>query len=418
MYVLEFLKSASKERSGGAIRIEHRLLCSGELYNRRVLTFDWRKSDITRILLRNPCELFVASRPFAAYPQELCIRLALPEAVERTEEGNVSAMRTFLPDDEVVEDLCSLLSLLSRRLISPYIKTREQRPDIPEHPGRDRHFGSYESDLPLPIAANRSEAVWKPRPATVLTSFGGQKVIDNAPPPVGVDDQALAHFLARLPKATVAPAIISASRLYRTALELIETRADIAYQLLISTIEALATAALAEFEPDDAEKLAMKAGVQQQAKAYGLCETQANTLALLACKGVGWTKRKFVKFLMDRVGPADLTARYVVFLVPEHFCPSAEDTEKTLGLIYRARSGNVHGGLGFPESAGVGTSPFIHFRQMPLHPLKPPEVPPAAWFERVVSIAARKFLLEQAGVSEAPFVQYESPNHAACAQQP
>jgi hypothetical protein len=234
-------------------------------------------------------------------------------------------------------------------------------------------------------------------------------VIDNAPPPVGVDHEALAAFLKKFPDAAFAPAIVSASRLYRTALELIEARADIAYQLLISTVETLASAALATFEPDDAEKLATKSAVRQQAKAYGMDDTQANALALLACRGMGWTKRKFVKFLMDRVSPADLAPKDTVFMVPEHFCPSADDIAKTLGRIYMARSGNLHGGLGFPASVGVGTSLYIHFRQMPLHPLKPPEIPPAAWFERVVSIAARKFLLEQAGVSDAPFVQLEPP---------
>jgi hypothetical protein len=409
MYVLEFLKGAANPPGTGAIRVEHRVLCSGELYNRRVLTSDWRKSDITRILLREPCELFVVSRPFADYPQELCIRLSMREATEQAVEGNISSSRTFLPDDEVVEDLCSLLSLLSRRLISPHIKTREQQPAIPELPEHNRIYGSYATDLPWPIGPNGRGAAWNPRPATVITSFEGQKVIDNAPPPVGVDHQALADFLTKLPSAASAPSIVSASRLYRTALELIETRADIAYQLLVSTVETLASAALPKFEPDDVEKMATKSAVQRQAKAYGLDDAQANALALLACMGMGWTKRKFVKFLMDRVNSADLATRDAVFMVPENFCPSPADTEKTLGLIYTARSGNLHGGFGFPASVGVGTSPYVHLRQMPLHPLERPKIPPAVWFERVVSMAARKFLLEQTGVSEPPFAQTGAP---------
>jgi hypothetical protein len=405
MYILEFLKGAAQQRGDEAIRVEHRLLCSGELYNRCVLTHDWRKSDITRVLLRQPCELFVASRPFDAYPQELCIRLVLPYATEQDGDRNFSAMRTFLPDDEVVEDVCSILSLLSRRLISPYAKVRELHPEVPE---RKSAFGSYESDIPLAIAANRRGVAWQSRPATVITSFHGQKVIDNAPPPVGADDRSLAEFLQNLPAAPAAKRIVSACRLYRTALELIETRADIAYQLLISTVETLAGAALAKFEPEDAEKLATKAAVQQQAKTLGLDENQANALALLACQGMSWTKRKFVKFLMDRLRPADLAAKDAVFMLSEHFCPPAEDTEKALGLVYSARSGNLHGGLGFPATVGIGTSPYIHFRQMPVNPLKPPEIPPAAWFERVVSVAARKFLMEQTGISAAPFVEQGS----------
>jgi hypothetical protein len=216
-----------------------------------------------------------------------------------------------------------------------------------------------------------------------------------------------------LPESSLGKLIASSCRLYLTAPDRNETRADIAYQLLISTVETLAGAALAQFEPDDAEKLAVKSAVQRQAKAYGLDENQANTLALLACKGMGWTKRKFVKFLMDRLSPADLSAKDAVFMLPEHFCPAAGDTEKTLGLIYMARSGNLHGGLGFPASVGVGTSPYIHFRQMPLNPLKPPEIPPVTWFERVVSVAARKFLMEQTGVSAAPFIEYGSQTEDA-----
>lgn len=400
MYLLEFLK-ASANTTAGSVRVEHRLLCSGEFYNRRVTTYDWRKSDVTRVLLREPFELFVASQPFEAYPQELCIRLALPYVTEQESEGQFSSFTTFLPDEEVVEDLCSILSLLARRLVAPYVKTREQHPAVPGH---QIAYGSYWSDVPMPLASNRPRSMWKPRPATVITSLKGQKVVDNAPPPVGVDDAALGEFLTKLPTAVSARAIVSASRLYRTALELIETRADIAYQLLISTAETLASAALETFDPDETEKLAVKAGVQRQAKAYGLEDLQANHLALLACKGMAWTKRKFTKFLMDRVSPEDLVAKDAVFMLPNHFCPSAEETEKTLSLIYSARSGNLHGGLGFPASVAVGTSPYIHFRQRPLNPLKPAEVPPVPWFDRVVSLAAQKFLLEQTGLTAVPFL--------------
>src|SRR5690242_15852333 len=170
MYLLEFLKTAANT-SAGTIRVEHRLLCSGELYNRRVITYDWRKSDVTRVLLHEPCELFVASQPFAAYPQELCIRLALPYVTEQESEGQFSSSTTFLPDDEVVEDLCSILSLLARRLVSPYVKTREQHAEVPGHQAA---YGSYLSDIPTPIASYRRGSAWKSRPATIITSLEGQ----------------------------------------------------------------------------------------------------------------------------------------------------------------------------------------------------------------------------------------------------
>jgi hypothetical protein len=74
--------------------------CSEELYNLRVQTLDWRKSDATRILLKTPFELFVISQPFANYPQELCARMTLRYFTEQT-VGNVLVSVTLLPDEEL-----------------------------------------------------------------------------------------------------------------------------------------------------------------------------------------------------------------------------------------------------------------------------------------------------------------------------
>jgi hypothetical protein len=127
MYLLKFLQEA-QSRSGG-VDVEYRLACSGEFYNRRVETFDWRKSDVTRILLDQPFSIFVASRPFDSYPQELCVRLTLNTVTEEGGAPNMRGIRTFLPDDDVVEDLCAVLSLVSRRLVSTVTKTREKHDD-------------------------------------------------------------------------------------------------------------------------------------------------------------------------------------------------------------------------------------------------------------------------------------------------
>src|SRR2546426_4601180 len=146
MYVLQFLQWAAKtEGDAGKVAVEHRLLCSGELFNGRVIATDWRKSDVTRVLARSPFELFVTSRPFDAYPQELCLRFRLNYETEQAEADRASFSQTFLPDDEIVEDLCSLLTLVARRPIVPIGKTREQhQDDVPA-------LGSFGKDLPLPL---------------------------------------------------------------------------------------------------------------------------------------------------------------------------------------------------------------------------------------------------------------------------
>ncbi len=405
MYVLQFLEKAVDREVAAAesVEVEYRLACSGELYNRNVLTADWRKSDVTRILLRTPFELFVASQPFAHYPQELCVRLILDYVTEEAQAENATFSQIFLPDEGVIEDLCSVLSLLSRRLITPVAKTRERHKTGPA-------LGSYGIDLPTPIIGRSQVTAWKRRPATVITGIGEQRLIDNDPPPVGVDPEALATVLKGLATLVNAKEIIHASRLYRTALELIESRADIAYQLLIATAETLAGVALAGYDLEDSEKIEVKRQVHQQALDYGLCAQQANHLTVLACKGMGWSKRKFIKFLASHVSPASLAEKDTVFLVPPNLCPPPEDLEKTLSRIYDARSGNLHSGSALPRSIDIGTSPLINFRSLPLNPLKPDNVPPVPWFERVVSGAARKFLFDKSEVKLIPFLEYGRPS--------
>jgi len=146
MYLLQFLAGSSSH--AGAVDVEYRLACSGELCNRKVLIAgDYRKSDVSRVLLRTPLELFVVGHPFDKYPQELCTRLKL----DFVTESKGSSGTTFLPDEDVVEDFCSILSLLSRRLISPVAKIRERHADYGSGLGLHDALGSYASELPAPI---------------------------------------------------------------------------------------------------------------------------------------------------------------------------------------------------------------------------------------------------------------------------
>jgi hypothetical protein len=395
-YALGFLKARSQGAdSAGVVEVEYRLACSGELYNRNIKTGDWRKSDATRILLRTPFELFVASHPFDDYPQELCARLVVNRAIE----SDQSFTRGFLSDEDVIEDLCSLLTLLSRRLITPVGKIRER------HPTGIDGLGSYGEDVPIPIMGHSKVAIWKRRPATIITTVQKQNFILNDPPPVGVDGDALSTLFGAFPTIEHAENIVNAARLYRTALELIESRPDIAFQLLISTVETLVGAAREVYKPDEAEKIKTKQEVQTQAKKYGLTEVQANHLASLACKGIGWTEKKFIRSLVNHVPLTSLVKTDRLFFLPEDLCPPPRDFEKTLKAIYRARSDSLHSGSALPRSIAIGTSPRTETRNLPLNPLKPDKVPPVAWFERVVYLAARKFLMDQIAAQSLPFME-------------
>jgi hypothetical protein len=405
MHLVEYLKGPRPpdgEFAEEAVEVEYRLACSGELYNRRVVTADWRKSDITRVLLREPFELFVASRPFDDYPQELCARLELSYITEREESRGVGFISNFLPDNEIMEDLCSILSLLARRLISIVGKLRERRAE------RDTGLGSYGWDAPVSVINIPGFAVWRRRPISIITSLEGQRVEFHNPPPTGVDPQALRGVLLALPHLPAVEQIIHASRLYKTALELIENRPDITYQLLISAIETMAGVALPDYKPEQAEILETQRGalVREKAQDWGLDQAQAEVLALEACRDNPWATRKFKKFILDNVSADQVDNKDAVFPWWSFLRPSRENFEKTLGNIYSARSGNLHRGNPFPRWIGVGTSPTADPNDLPMTGLATKDVPPVTWFERVVSNAVRHYLIGQCAVHAEPFSDF------------
>lgn len=320
---------------------------------------------------------------------------------ERDDTGGVSFARDFLPDGEIVEDLCSILTLLSRRLISPIGKIRER------HFREDVVLGSFGSDMPVPVLSISRVAVWSQRPVYVVTNREGQQLIEHAPPPVGVDHEALKEFLLKLPDIQGARKIVSASRSYRTALEVIESRPDISYQLLISAVETLASVALPYFKPEEHEQLATRRPLLKLAKKLGIGDDNAKQLALETCRDNPWSRRKFKKFLIDNVSPEKLSAKDRLFLVPEHLCPTPQHFGKALDCVYSARSGNLHEGSSFPPFVGIGTSPSIESKEMRLSPLQPGELPPVTWFERVAFIAAQALLLRLSSLNSAPFAEGE-----------
>jgi hypothetical protein len=442
MHLVEYLKALQRPGEDSpfakstislpqiAVEVEYRLACSGELYNRKVLTADWRKSDATRVLLKEPFELFVASHPFDDYPQELCVRWKLSYVTEthelRRSSSNVpiTSTSTFLPDDEIIEDLCSILTLLARRLICVVGKIRERRlpNDASVEPAGPQtaaalalatvpdFLGSYGWDTPASVLKLSRFAVWRRRPITIITSYEGQRAEFHDPPPTGVDTSALREVLLKLPDLPGVEEIIHTGRLYKTALELIESRPDITYQLLISAIETMAGEALHDFEPDESAKLNTKYAVLERARGYGLDEERAKALALEACRGIPWAGQKFKKFILDNVSPEKFDTEDPLFPFWSFLRPVSENFEKASGAIYSARSGNLHRGNPFPPWIGVGTSTTAGPNDVPITGLGPNDVPPVTWFERVVSMAVRRYVIGQCAVHAEPFSDLATPD--------
>ncbi len=355
MYVLDYLADPKCEsQPKDSLTSEYRLLCSGTIY--RDAGGDPYKSEVSRILLDEPLLLFAASRPLYDYPLELVLEVTVPPVQEEEPVRTGRSFHSFHPDDEVATDLAALSSLLCRRLITVSAKASERHADFTHPLFRQR-------PLPMPLATTLRRESWRPHPISVLYSLEGQEYKDYNPRPKVLDARRLTELLIGLPQLERAEAIVAGSRLYALALELIHVRPYISYQLLISSVEALANAALDQFQPDIIAKLEHKRPVYDLAISLKLDEETAKKLAIEACRGEYWATKKFKKFLMDNVADSVWTEQDELFYrMPKEILPKREDFEKTLGIIYQARSKATHVGKPFPVSASYTGGPQISSR--------------------------------------------------------
>jgi hypothetical protein len=304
MHILNYLKDAEPKiqvdensvarfeyrLDGNSVRVEYRLICSGMFYPSHFLS-DWSHSDGARILLSLPFELLVASRPYDSYPQELVLRFVAPHVTET--EGNRS--QSFYPDQEIASDFAALLTLLCRRLVTVSMKVREQY-----NPGR--YIPPILADYPIAAATTARLSYWARRPMHFLYGLHGVQVQSYHPPPQPFDTGEIIGILLAVPKSAVAPAVLRAARLYALAMELIESQAEICYQLFISAVETMAGAVLEGLEPDTKTKIASKGGlVSYLTKKEGLSREVAERLALGASRGNPRSSRKFKKFILDNL---------------------------------------------------------------------------------------------------------------------
>lgn len=391
MYFLNFLnKFQNVENDNSYVNFEYRLACSGELYNLGVETSDYRKSTACRVLLLEPFHLFVCSEHFYDYPQELCLRFKSPMITERTEH----ITNSFYPDEEVAEDISSLLSLFCRRHITVVCKTRE------EHNKRQKDEPEFFYNWPISFINSKDKNFWSRKPSTVVYGPEGIEIKDYNPKPKGIDIKQLCEYFTLLSSMQDAKSFLLSTRLYSLALQLIEKHPEISYLLFISSIETICNNVFKDYKPDRQDMIEMKRNVKAEAIKYGLNDEQSGELAVKACEGIPWITRKFVKFLNDFKSD-DLWNDDDLFQIPDFLIPQKENFEETLKSIYNARGKMQHAGQFFPPTSSVGSQPTIPSRiytsSMKSIFSSKQQFPPVCWFERVVNLALNNFLHSQEG---------------------
>lgn len=398
MYLLPYLKEAAK--MGGQpydFDVEYRLACSGEFYNSSVGVGTWRSFEMARLLLERPFALYVVSRPFDRFPQELCLRLGLNWIMEHQPGGG--SIGSSPPYDELVEDICAVLTLLSRRLVIPAFEARV----LFSRDREDMRADSFRYDVPSPILGLGNVGSRGLRLSRSERKDGTVTIVEHTPPALRVDSGALERAFLSLSQGQHASGIIQAARAYSSALQLILVRPEVAYQLLISAVETLASGVFSDYRPSRDDMIERKHSVASKAKSFGLSAEQADDLALEACKDDSWAGRKFKEFFR-KYSSEETWEPDDMFPLAEGWEPERKDIGRVLSAIYTARSKHLHEGKEFPEWIAHQATVAVpgSFYSLP----GPAEyVPPVTWFERLVSSAIRCLLAAESDIDyKAPFV--------------
>ena len=350
-----------------------------------VETFDYRKSVACRLLLNQPFTLFVCSE-FNQYPLELCLRFSLPLVEERGSSGCL----LYHPDEEIARDISAILTLYFRRLITVSCKTREEKKE------NELNYPDVIQKWPVSFTSSINKIAWKQKPAVLVTKPDNgkitQEVINYNPPLLGIKPNELSVFLDMLSSFKYADEFVSTARLYALALQKIEDEIDLSYALLVPCIESLANSYFKDYKPSDNEKIKSLSKLKSKAIKYGLSENQANDLALIAASQKEyWSLKRFLKFIKDFCTD-EIWKEDELFKLEGAVLPSRDKFEKTLKTIYNSRSEFQHQGNPFPEVAKIGGTPTVSTKAF--HNLLSGEKFPCVyWFERVVNLTMKNFLL-------------------------
>ena len=383
MYVLDFLKGSRSQSQEDGVNFEYRLLCSGEIYNAKVETSDWRKSDVACYLCELPFTLLAVRNPSRHFPQELVLRFN----AKRVGEQGGMALISFIPDEDIARDIAALLSVFFRRLVTVAGKTREL------HPNTKGSTIEALLDRPLPLVNSLNVVHWQEKPLGFAYRYGEDRpeVQNFNPLSCGINPQELKETLSGFPNIPCAQSFVLSARLYALGLTQLDHDISLSFHSLISAVETIASAALKGYRPSEDDLASKKHSVATLAiERFALDSAAARELAIEAAKDISWTAKRFYKFLVDNCGE-DVWTEDDVFRVPPLYTPRRDQFEDALKQIYNARGKLTHGGHAFPSSAAFGIHPRVPTRMMlEFHPAKP-GFPPIVWFERVVNSALRGF---------------------------
>lgn len=388
---LDFDKCSKSKK---AEEVEYQLYSWGEIYS--PFLGEREHSTVARHILSDfPFKLFSSSLPEGPLPQKLCLTFRAP--LETRQEGHL--VGNF--PHEIAKEFTAFLSLITRRRIFVTKKTRSD--DLPMEEEVELYQYSH-------FQEKQMDKVIEPKKITQL--------LDKL--------QAMDEHIAN--------GFILAIRLYHSATEMMYTEPEFSYLFLISSLEAISSTVLRDWEPNRRDFLdkGFRGWIELE-KAFSSQE-QKEKLQKLLLTNERFTRRKIVHFVEkyapgrfyneteDDAKPHHLTVMYERGsnglgrgYIDNSFTSlqkwekiGRKDLESVLKKVYEARSQLIHNGIRLPESIVIG-----HFRRVKAELMAELtervikhkgefslQIPSLLTFERLVSYSLVEFLrkYENAGV--------------------
>jgi hypothetical protein len=320
--------------------IEYHLICFGELAAPYLGGGPEHNIEARWIFRERPYRLFSVT-DLGRIPQELCLMFDC-----YVEEKKVGSGRSIGPPiEEVTKEFSALLSLVARRRVSLLAIRRRENYPVNEVPYTfTAHYRA--DDLPV----NRSFAY----------GLSGVQPLYHYNPHREISEKEFKDCLDKLLEldARIAEGFVLSLGLYHAALENMHQNTDVAYLLLVSAIEALAS---------------------------------------IEFRSLG-NRERFTKFASHYLPDSFWETKDDFYLMSENWNKyTKEDIEECLNRIYSTRNKALHQGVPFPAHIDLGLRDKVKADaalSLSDRGTKPTSVLPSiTWFERVVNSCLLTFLV-------------------------
>lgn len=351
-----------------SIEVEYQLISYGEIFI--PFTGDREHSLQAKFILPDfPFKLFAISTPYSEIPQKICLTFKCPLVTSISENIHKSG---FFHSD-TAKEFVAFLSVFTRRRIFVEKQIRDNSFPV------DEKINMYEQSHQQEIQSIKE-----------------------------IQPQGIEQLLKKIQQLDrkQAESFILATKLYHSAIEMIYTEPEFAYLFLIMCLEAIASAVLKDWKPDNMELYLEKRFPGLGEISQSMAKIQQEKLQEILVKDEYFILRKVILFLEKYLPDKFWDDKYddAKPNIGEPFSQSnkkimewetfkKEELKSVLKKIYNARSELVHNGQHFPASIVIG-----HYKLIPVDALenlmkkKNLSIPPLITFERLISYSLINFL--------------------------